>query len=157
MTRVDTTTTTTSNCGNGKRLIPRREVKLEEFLALDVPHPYGVQPEGNRFLQTTGDTAVTANESSTQTTETTTTISPTDLLTDECWNSILQFCNGVDLARVGQTCRYFYVSSHLPELWRDLVLHKLHHHNNGQQQQQQQKEQVLTHFYHSWKGTLFSH
>lgn len=39
--------------------------------------------------------------------------------------TILGFCDGKSLGTIVQTCRYFYVAGHQPELWRDLVLRRM--------------------------------
>jgi hypothetical protein len=89
------------------------QVQSHEFAALESRHPYGALPGGNRFLQ-----HVVSDKS-------TKTIGPSDLLTDTCWDNVLGFCDGAELGKVVQTCRYLYVAGYQPELWRDLVLRKL--------------------------------
>jgi hypothetical protein len=98
---------------------------LRDFSVLEYPHPYGLLPSGNRLLDK--EDSVTAS-------------SPTRLLSDECWYAVLEFCDGPELSRLLQTCRYFYAIGSEPELWRDLVLRK---HADG----------VLTHAGPSWKDT----
>lgn len=66
------------------------------------PHPYGCLPGGNVYL---------AESSSKQLP-----------LTDEIWQHVLGFADGVSLVMIVQTCRELYVAGHQPELWRDLVL-----------------------------------
>ncbi|GKZ00469.1 hypothetical protein MPSEU_000999400 [Mayamaea pseudoterrestris] len=73
------------------------------------PHLYGVLPSGNRLFD---QAAAESKDFS----------SPNQLLSDECWYNALEYCDGASLARVGQSCKYFYVVSHEPSLWRDLVL-----------------------------------
>lgn len=84
-------------------------VRAEAFSEMQSPHPYGVLPGGNRFL----DDNTAASQSS-----------PLDLMSDEAWYHILEFCDGNDLGRMLKTCRYFYVAASEPELWRDLVLRR---------------------------------
>jgi len=87
------------------------EVTSEDFAELEKGHPYGALPGGNRFLSN----VTTASGKNT----------PSDLIPDdECWNTILGFCDACDLARVASACRFFYVVGHQPELWRDLVLRR---------------------------------
>jgi hypothetical protein len=69
------------------------------------PHPYGCLPGGNVFL----------SESSCKQLP----------LTDELWQQILDYIDGVALGQLVQTCRELYVAGHQPELWRDLVLREI--------------------------------
>lgn len=102
---------TEDELGSRKRArVKTSRVTLVDFASLHEPHPYGVLPEGNRFL---AETTCSQNKSA------------ISLLTDECWNNVLSFCDGVELGKVCQVSRFFYVAAHQPELWRDLVLQKL--------------------------------
>lgn len=85
----------------------------EDFCCLDSAHPYGLLPQGNRFLVDEDDND---NNKLTDTAWT---------LNDECWNNILSFVQGSSLAKMSQVNRYFYVAAHQPELWRDLVLRRI--------------------------------
>jgi hypothetical protein len=85
----------------------RKKIKLIELVSssdlrtID-PHPYGCLPGGNVYL---------AESSSKQLP-----------LTDEIWQHVLGYADGVSLVMIVQTCRELYVAGHQPELWRDLVL-----------------------------------
>lgn len=80
-----------------------------DFAVVEVPHPYGVLPSGNRLLDGDRNARVAP---------------PVSLLSDEGWYGVLEYCDAVDLGRVIQTCRYFYAVGSEPELWRDLVLRR---------------------------------
>jgi hypothetical protein len=86
---------------------PRKQAKLEEFFALESPHPYGVLPGGNRFF---GGNFVSRRSE--------------EIFNCDLWQQILAFCDGKTLARVVQSSCYLYVAGHQPELWRDLVLRR---------------------------------
>jgi hypothetical protein len=86
-----------------------RRVRLEDFTALEEPHPYGVLPGGNQFFGVGGGGGKRSRPEE-------------DLLSDNLWQQVLSFCDAPTLAKVVQTSRYLYVSGHQPELWRDLVL-----------------------------------
>ena len=86
----------------------RRLVKKDDFLALEEFHPYGVLPGGNRFFGSSHSKHHRREE----------------ILTDNLWQQILSFCDAEVLGKMLQVSRYFYVSGHQPELWRDLVLRK---------------------------------
>ena len=88
----------------------KHRVRSEDFTFLESPHPYGVLPSGNKIYDDV------------QTPETARNSLVLGSLSDEDWNHALSFCDASDLARIAQTCRYFYVIAHQPELWRDLVL-----------------------------------
>jgi hypothetical protein len=91
-------------------------VKWDAFLSLETSHPYGVLPAGNQMLMNAyRDKARNPNQTFFR-----------QLGGDEIWLRILVFCDGVSLAAAVQTCRSLYVLGHQPELWRDLVLRKLH-------------------------------
>lgn len=96
-------------------------VQWHEFLSLDSPHPYGVLPAGNRLLLDT-----TKEDSSAPSSGSCKNDQFFGKIRDETWLSILGFCDGVSLGSLVQVCRFFYVAGHQPELWRDLVLRKLH-------------------------------
>jgi hypothetical protein len=68
-------------------------------------HPYGVLPGGNVYLSETSSKQLA--------------------LTDELWQQVLGFSDGVTLGRVVQASRELYVAGHVPELWRDLVLREI--------------------------------
>ena len=104
------------------RLTP--QVTIDDFTILQSSHPYGVLPNGNRFLfNDTANADSTDADDDGATTTTTGQVKPTDLLhSEECWNTILSYCDGISLSKIGQTCRFLYVASHQPEIWRDLVL-----------------------------------
>ena len=104
--------------------VQTRSVTLSDFSALDIPHPYGVLPGGNRFFGQ--QTSVRSEE----------------IFRDELWQQILEFCDGATLARVVQTSRYLYVAGHQPELWRDLVLRNV-----------DREGMVISHVGSSWKDT----
>jgi hypothetical protein len=91
--------------GGVKMQVP---VHLEDFMALEDPHPYGVLPGGNQFG---GGTT------------TRTTMIPFGL-SESLWQDVLSFCDAITLGRIVQVSRYSYVSGHQPELWRDLVLRR---------------------------------
>jgi hypothetical protein len=93
-----------------RRICRGDNVCTEHFAMLEEPHPYGVLPGGNRFLEARVQNAFLQR-------------SPSDVLgVDECWLHVLAYCSGPDLARLATTCRFFYVVGHQPELWRDLCL-----------------------------------
>ncbi|CAB9505139.1 demethylase and lysyl-hydroxylase [Seminavis robusta] len=96
--------------------LAKDNVQWHEFLSLESPHPYGVLPSGNALV----------NNSTTTTSRNNPKQAFVRQLRDETWLSILGFCNGYSLSRLVQSCRYFYVAGHQPELWRDLVLYQLH-------------------------------
>ena len=81
-------------------------VSADEFSALDVPHPYGVKPNGNRFFGEGGSTISRREE----------------IFTDDLWQLILSFCDGKTMGKVVQVSHYLYAAGHQPELWRDLML-----------------------------------
>ena len=96
--------------GPSKQRRPRRRAmpRVQAFRNLEFAHPYGILPAGNLFTDgSSGKTAASffANN-------------------DSVCHSILSFCNGSDLGRISQTCRFLYAAAHQPELWRDLVLRK---------------------------------
>lgn len=93
------------------RLTPA-EVTSDDFSELQAPHPYGVLPAGNRFFCAVGETVAPVNLYN----------NAMDLLNEECWDAVLAYLDGTELAALGQTCRFLYVAAHQPELWRDLVL-----------------------------------
>jgi len=99
------------------------------------PHPYGVLPGGNVYMEGTksNNNNSTVRQSCIH-----------QLLTDDLWQQILQYCSGYDLGSIVQTCREFYVAGHQPELWRDLVLRDI--------QQPQYKSQLLQ-VKETWKDT----
>jgi Cupin-like domain len=101
-----------SNSRKRTRYIPV-EVTSDDFSELQAPHPYGVLPSGNRYFCTD------VVESSI-----TTGFNAADILNEECWNTVLSCLDGAALAVVAQTCRFLYVATHQPELWRDLMLLK---------------------------------
>lgn len=106
------------------RTATKNGVKPEDFAVLNARHPYGVLPVGNRFLLPS-PSAGSAAASSTREGEGGCCGSPTSLMaSDECWYRVLEYCDGRDLGRVVQTCRYFYAAASEPELWRDLVLQR---------------------------------
>lgn len=111
------------NVGGGwSRRLPR----VEDFMDLEVSHPYGILPGGNQFLASA-------------------TLNNANFFSDsdgEACLQILSFCDGVDLARLAQTCRFLYAVSHQLELWRDLVLRYINKH-----------EEVLQDMQPSWKDT----
>jgi hypothetical protein len=86
---------------------PPKQAKLEDFSALESPHPYGVLPGGNRFFG--GNSASRRSE---------------EIFNDDLWQQILAFCDGETLTKVVQSSHYLYVAGHQPELWRDLVLRR---------------------------------
>jgi len=77
---------------------------VDDNFSCIVPHPYGVLPSGNAYFRSSTSTA-----------------SQTPL-PEDVWQQVLQYCDGVSLAQVVQTCRGWYVAGHQPELWRDLML-----------------------------------
>lgn len=81
---------------------------IADFTCIE-SHPYGVLPGGNVYID--GSEPIKAQRSL--------------LPSDELWQNVLSFCDGVSLGRFVQTCRDFYVAGHQPELWRDLVLREL--------------------------------
>jgi Cupin-like domain/F-box-like len=87
------------------------DVTSDDFRVLQAPHPYGVLPCGNRFLDPSSAIA-------------TDTLASSDPLSqnEECWLHILSYLDGSSLARMGQVSHFMYVAAHQPELWRDLVL-----------------------------------
>ena len=115
------------------------------FAALEVSHPYGVLPEGNRFLQQ----ECTKEESKINNT------SVQGILPDENWYRVLEFCSGRDLSRLVQACRYFYVMGMQPELWRDLVLNRCNQKQCDDHKNKKNDEDptVLTSVGTSWRDT----
>ena len=118
-------------------------VQWHAFLSLESPHPYGVLPAGNRFLLSesssgqSDDTSASSGNKKLNNDD-----SCLNQLRDETWLSILGFLDGDSLGNLVRTCRYFYVTGHQPELWRDLVLRKL-----------QREKSVLDAAGNSWKDT----
>ncbi|KAI2507718.1 hypothetical protein MHU86_6717 [Fragilaria crotonensis] len=104
-----------------KRKITFVELVTSSDLRTIEPHPYGCLPTGNIYLA----------ESSCKQLP----------LSDEIWQQILGYTDGVTLGFVVQTCREFYVAGHQPELWRDLVLRE----SNGE---------TLQNIGPSWKDTF---
>jgi hypothetical protein len=112
---------------------PRKQAKLQEFLALESPHPYGVLPGGNRFF---GGSSASRRRSE-------------EIFNDDLWQEILAFCDGKTLVTVVQSSRYLYAAGHQPELWRDLVLRRC-----------EKKKADIAQVGPSWKDTymlLFHH
>lgn len=109
------------------------------FLSLESPHPYGVLPAGNRFLLSNADDA--SSEAAAITNKDNSALR--QKLCDETWLTVLGFLDGPSLAQVVQSCRFFYVAGHQPELWRDLVLSQL-----------KQNKAVLDRAETSWKDTF---
>jgi len=118
-------------------------VSVEDFSTMSSPHPYGVKPDGNRFLleqeeaggksrrrlrQQGEDAAATNCLNNDDGTSLVAGNSAIILGDDECLYRVLEYCDGPDLARLLRTCRYLYAACSEPELWRDLVLFE---HNNG--------------------------
>jgi hypothetical protein len=99
--------------GTKRARITSSRVRAEDFADLGFSHPHGLLPGGNRFF---ADAAANKDKDKDK--------DPTRLLTDEAWYSVLELCDATDLARLIQTCRYFYVAGSQPELWRDCVLRK---------------------------------
>jgi hypothetical protein len=99
--------------------IPRRRrkvmmqvpVELEDFMALEDPHPYGVLPGGNQLFNDDADNTGTKKNKNN-----------VSCLSESLWQDVLSFCDSGTLSRMVQVSRYFYVAGHQPELWRDLVL-----------------------------------
>ena len=120
-----------------KKITKRRRAVpvVDDFMNLEVSHPYGVLPGGNRF--TTAVRSVLHNSSS-----------PSFVLSkhEEVCYHILSFCEGEDLARLAQCCRFLYAACHQPELWRDLVLRWL-------ATVKDEKEKVLLTMHPTWKDT----
>ena len=108
----------TQKRGRRRQRLPR----LEEFMDLEVSHPYGILPGGNQFT-TTNHYGVTIGGTSSN-----------SLLSkyEEVCHHILSFCDGRDLARVSQCSRFLYAACHQLELWRDLVLRHLESQNKRQ-------------------------
>lgn len=106
-------------------------VRAQDFHCLDSPHPYGLLPQGNRFLVDNNDDNADddANDDAKPKENGTTAAGDNSSswiqLNDECWSHILSFAEGPLLAKVAQLNRYFYVQAHQPELWRDLVLRRI--------------------------------
>ncbi|KAL7556223.1 hypothetical protein ACA910_017378 [Epithemia clementina (nom. ined.)] len=88
---------------------------VEDFMALEVPHPYGILPGGNQFPLSSSFSVNGV------------VLASTFLLSrhEEVCHQILSFCDGPDLARLAQCCRFLYAACHQLELWRDLVLRYL--------------------------------
>ena len=117
-------------------------VEWHSFLALESPHPYGVLPAGNRFLLTESALPTGKDTSSDDQKQVDNKKSCLGRLRDEIWLSILGFLDGASLGNTVQSCHFFYVAGHQPELWRDLVLRKL-----------QRENLVLDAVGNSWKDT----
>jgi len=118
------------NGNSSKKRTPKRKrlPRVEEFMNLEVSHPYGILPAGNLFTSaatTGGNSFWFANH-------------------DEVFHHILSFATGVDLGRLAQTCRFLYAASHQPELWRDLVLRHI----------EQEKKTLERMDSQSWKDTF---
>ena len=95
-------------------------------------HPYGVLPFGNLYTSNIPDCRQSigiANQISIR------------CLNDEQMLGIMGYLNGIDLAQLIQTCRYFYVMGHYPDLWRDLML---------------RSNKTITFFKESWRDTFVS-
>ena len=114
-------------------------VQWHSFLSLECPHPYGVLPAGNRFLLTESVSPMGKDISTDCQQQVDSCLGQ---LRDETWLSILGFLDGASLGNTVQSCRFFYVAGHQPELWRDLVLRKL-----------QREKMVLDAAGNSWKDT----
>ena len=89
-------------------LIPTMAARLIDFMLIEEPHPYGILPEGNRFLGGSNSTVA----------------STTHFITANIWGTILSFFDVSTLGKFIQVSRYHYVLGHQVELWRDLVLRK---------------------------------
>ena len=141
---------------------PSLDVTIDDFTILQSSHPYGVLPNGNRFFF--ADANGTDSTDCTEPTSTDTdgllrnpnkaSVKPTDLLpSEECWNNILSYCDGLSLSKLGQTCRFLYLASHQPEIWRDLVLVLLLSSSPKRPGHEKQNVNTITRFGSSWKDT----
>ena len=141
-------------------------VSIDDFTLLQSSHPYGVLPNGNRFFSVDSSTRNTNHTIDPETSLCTTDArlverSPTDLLhSEECWNTILSYCDGTTVSKIGQTCRFLYVASHQPEIWRDLVLVLLLSSSSSSPSPNLPNKNTITRVGSSWKQTyilLYNH
>lgn len=73
-------------------------------------HPHGVLPLGNRWSTTSASPTPTTLHLQSKCCD------------EECWTAILSFLTPKELCVTSAVCRYLYVLSSQPELWRDAVL-----------------------------------
>lgn len=139
-----TTASATTITGMNPRKRRRRRVRLEDFLSLEDAHPYGCLPGGNRFL----GIADASDQRSASKVFAADTNKPRKMafpqLSDAIWQQILSFCDAPSLATVARASRRFYVATHQPELWRDLVLRRAH-----------VEQRVIDKASGSWRETYF--
>lgn len=101
------------------RIKARKRPTLDDFSALDEPHPYGVLPGGNRFVSPSFESPSSQKNNRRRKRR-----SEQEIFSDGIWQTVLGFCDARSLGSIVQTSRYLYVAGHQPELWRDLVLRR---------------------------------
>lgn len=80
----------------------------------DVPHPYGIKPPGNAFLEE--DPRVLATRSRG--------LGAMRVLTDDMVLEVLSSLTSTDLSATAKVSRAMYCYSHHSDIWRDLVLRR---------------------------------